>query len=556
MWGNRTRTLLLAMLLLAAAAGCERNSPALPPADDADLRPVPEQRQDPFHRYDPPVEATTVRAIDQNINFAEGDTLEDNIWTRIFEDEYGIRIRNVWTVNALQYDQKLNISIAAGELPDFARVNKETMQLLHETGQLADLTEIIATQASPYLARLLQQDQGVSLRAATYDGKVWGLPSMMVNGGVSTSEMLWIRTDWLEKLELPEPRTIDDVIRIASAFAHDDPDGNGLDDTIGLGVNNELFMYHGSLKGFFNGFGAYPEIWLERDDGTLVYGSIQEEMRVALLKLSEMYAAGLLDAEFPLSPWTKVAEEIADGRLGMAYGTVSDGGVIQRESVRSDPDAAWRAYPIVSLSGEAVHPQLQDAASNFYVVRKDSPHPELVVKLANIYLRHYYEMDYRPDPNPFISGPHGIDPGKYPAVLVHPLDVNLQAFREVQEALRTGNGDELGFPSRVHYGRLKDYEAGNREMWFSTAVFGAAGSYAVIDQYDQAQLGRYDAYQGAATATMAEKLAALKRMQDDTFIQIIMGEKPIEEFDRFVSDWKRLGGDKITQEVNDRNVTT
>lgn len=506
---------------------------------------------DPLYKYDPPITVTTVRATDQGQRFIEGESLDQNIWTRIFDDQYGIRVKNVWTVDALQYDQKLNINIASGELPDFFMVNKEEMKRLYQSGQLEDLTEVLNTYGSPYLKQLLQQDQGVSLGAATFEGRLAGIPKMMVNGGVSTAEMLWVRMDWLEKLSLPEPKTIEDVVTIARAFAFEDPDGNGIDDTSGLGVNNELFMYHGSLKGFFNGYEAYPEIWIPDEKGDLVYGSIQQEMKQALSRLAALYQEGLLDEEFAVVPWTKLAQEIADGKLGLTYGTVSDGGYIQRDHVRNEPSADWRAFPIVSVDGSQVQPQLMDAASNFYVVRKGAAHPEAVVKLANIYLRHYYELDYGAESNPFVSAPDGVYPGRYPPVTIDPLDVNLKSYLEVQEALEVGDGSWLGFPASVHYDRLMKYAAGDQEMWFSTAVFGPEGSYGVIHEYDQAGVGIYNVFQGAATPTMAEKLSALLRMQDETFTMIIMGEVPVEEFDRFVEDWRRLGGDQITREVNE-----
>ena len=540
------------LLICLLAGGDVQSSVRMPlplPAGDSERAAV--LLVDPKYKYGPPIEVTTVRALDRNFLFNEGDSIDGNIWTRIFESSYGIRVKNIWKADALQFDRKLDISIAAGDLPDYFLVNNEQLKRLYEAGQLAELSDLLETYGSPYLKRLLRQDGGVSLGAASFDGKLVGIPRMMVNGGVSTAEVLWVRMDWLEKLGLAEPRTIDDVAAIAGAFAGQDPDGNGMADTIGLGVNNELFLYHGSLKGFFNGFGAYPGIWLPSESGRLEYGSIQPEARQALARLADMYGQGMLDKEFAVKRWTELAEAIVAGRVGLSYGSVSDGGSLLWESMRLDPEARWKSIPIVSVSGKPADPQLLDPASNFYVVRKDSAHPEVAVKLANIYLWHYYEKDYGEEPNPFITTPSGIYPGKYPPVTIDPLHINLVAYRELQEALRMGDGRQLGFPANVHYNRLRRYANGDQEMGFANAIFGSAGSFRVIDGYDLSGLGRYDAFQGAATPTMVEKLAALERMQDETFTRIIMGEIPLSEFDRFVGDWLHLGGEQITKEVNE-----
>ncbi len=546
---KRTMVAALALLLLLSACiGGERRDGS---GDTGEERTEGLPASDPLYRYDPPIEVSTVRSVDQGFKFAEGESLDYNIWTRIFEEQYGIRVINEWVVDTLQYERKLSISIASGGLPDFFLASKEEMKRLHEAGQLEDLSGLLPEYGSPFLKELLRQDDGASLRAATFDGKLVGLPKMMVNGGVSTAEMLWVRTDWLRKLGLPEPRTIDDVAAIAESFARDDPDGNGLNDTGGLGVNKDLFMYHGSLKGFFNGYGAYPEIWIEGAGGRLVYGSIQPEMKTALARLRELYAAGAIDPEFAVKPWTKLMEEIASGKLGLAYGSVSDGGYIHKVNVDNDPNADWKPYPLASNAGVPAKPQLLNAADSFYVVKKGARHPEAMIKLANIYLHHFYEINYAPEPNPFVSGANGIFPGRYQPVTIDPLTVNLEAYRQVQAALRSGDGANLGFPASLHYDRLTQYYAGNREMWFSAAVFGPEGSYSVIDAYDKAGGGRFDAFQGAATPTMVERLAPLRRLQDETFTRIIMGEGPLEEFDRYVEEWRRFGGDRMTEEANE-----
>lgn len=506
----------------------------------------------PLGKYDPPIEVTTVRAVNQGFKYDEGKSIDNNIWTDIFKEQYGINVKNLWVVDESQYRQKLNISIASGDIPDFMIVNKEELLRLSEEGQLEDLTQLLEQYGSDYLKELLDQDNGTAMNAATYEGQLLGIPQMQVNGGVSTSEMIYVRADWLENLNLTEPKTIDDVIKIAEAFAKNDPDLDGKNDTYGLGLNKDLFLAHGTVKGFFNGFQAYPDIWLKDGSGKLVYGSIQPEMRTALDKLSQLYKDGIIDREFTVKDWNKIAEDVAADRLGLAYGNVSDGGFIHKMNKENNPDAEWKVYPIVSVDGSAVNPQLGDTANNFFVVKKGAKHPEAMIQLANIYLEHYYLTSYAPDPNPFISNANGVFPGKYHPVLIDPLNVNLDAFRQVQDALAKKDGSQLGFPANVHYDRLTKYAAGDKAMWFSTIVFGGEGSYSVIDYYDKNKLGLYNAFQGAATPTMSEKMASLKKFQDETFTKIIMGESPISEFDKFVEEWKKLGGDQITAEVNER----
>ncbi len=60
------------------------------------------------------------------------------------------------------------------------------------------------------------------------DGKYYGVPTS------AHTYALFIRQDWLNKLNLKAPGNWDELKKVAQAFTHDDPDGNGKNDTYGF----------------------------------------------------------------------------------------------------------------------------------------------------------------------------------------------------------------------------------------------------------------------------------------------------------------------------------
>ncbi|MNF17617.1 hypothetical protein D3C80_2212220 [compost metagenome] len=50
---------------------------------------------------------------------------------------------------------------------------------------------------------------------------------------------------------------------------------------------------------------------------------------------------------------------------------------------------------------------------------------------------------------------------------------------------------------------------------------------------------------------MTAKKSTLDKMKLEVFTKIIMGQSDVSEFDKFVADWKKFGGDSITAEVNE-----
>ena len=49
---------------------------------------------------------------------------------------------------------------------------------------------------------------------------------------------------------------------------------------------------------------------------------------------------------------------------------------------------------------------------------------------------------------------------------------------------------------------------------------------------------------------MGEKQAYLDKLEEETFVKIIMGTESIDAFDTFVDNWYANGGTEITEEVN------
>ena len=77
-----------------------------------------------------------------------------------------------------------------------------------------------------------------------------------INGPNTTG--LIVRADWLEKLDIDIPETIDRFYEMLKAFKEQDPDGNGQDDTFGyIGRDTTLF------EDVFGAFGIQPTFWME-----------------------------------------------------------------------------------------------------------------------------------------------------------------------------------------------------------------------------------------------------------------------------------------------------
>ena len=491
-------------------------------------------------------EVTAVRPIPDDLKFSEGDSLENNIWTRQYESDLGIKLKYKWMTPVAQYEQKLNISIASGDIPDIFQVNSVQLKQLVEDDQLADLTGIYEKNASEYTKNVLNQD-GNALLSATFDGKLLAIPKM--GSGLGQTNVLWVRTDWLKKLNLQEPKTMDDVIKIAQAFTENDPDGNNKKDTYGFGINKDLWGMFASLEGFFNGYGAYPNTWIEDGSGNLVNGNIMPEMKTALASLKDMFSKGYIDPEFGVKDSFKVSANVGEGKIGMLYGLFWNMGWLS-DAKKANPDMTWKPFGIVGTKEGGALAQVPFPVSTYYVVNKKAANPEAIIEMLNLQLEKCFGETAEP-------GKYNVDQAgnpifEYPLIYSEPPMKNVDAQVKVSKALESKDTSALNAEEKGYYDQIQAYRGGDLSGWPTEMMYGPEGSLAVINGYATNKKVYDNRYFGPPTSTMTQKDATLSQIQLQTFTDIIMNGD-INQFEKYVADWKSLGGDAITAEVNKWN---
>lgn len=540
---NRMALAALAGLLVLSACG-KSDEKAQQPAASSGATTAPEL--DITGKYDPPVTITAWRFTESTYQYENGDTIDNNIYTRMYNDEMGIKLQYKWTVPLEQFDQKLSVSIASGDTADIMWLKNKQLTDLAENDMLYDLTDLFEKYASPVAKSVLQQDMK-SFNTAKIGGRLMAIPQTA--SAVDGLPILYVRTDWLTKLGLSEPKTMQDVLTIAQAFTQKDPDENGKSDTFGLALTKTFLTdSHFGTSGYFAGYHAYPGKWVKDDSGNLVYGSTQPQVKEGLLQLQELYKQGILDKEFGIKDRAKVTESVVGGKVGMFFGSMSAPLSIIQKNIDNDPNAEWKAIPLVSIDSKKAVPMGKMPVTIYYGVSKDSKNPEAIIKLLNSVMDGYDpDKPARPE---FSHNENNVPVWMYGLLLPQPANKNLIAHQNVVSALSTKDTSKLNSEEEGYYDKVVDFRSGNKANWGTERVFGSPSSFDVIEQYVNEDNYILDAFYSSPTPTMVEKNATLLKMEEEVFTKILMGES-IDSFDKFVEDWKKLGGDQITKEVNE-----
>ena len=502
------------------------------------------------------VTLTTARSIGDRLQTyidKKSDVLTDNIWFNTYREELGADVQYEWTVPDGQYDEKLNAQIAANDLPDFFQVNASQLKQLVDYGMAMDLSEIFYEYASDFTMEMMEFDQFKGIEQATFDGRLYAIP--LCSSTRDGASFWWIRKDWLDKLELEIPTTLDELVKVMYAFVNDDPDGNGVADTYSMAMTKDLFGANG-MEALAEGLDAYTDGWVERD-GEIQYGSIQPEMKQTLEVLRKLYADGVIDREFIVKDYSKVSEDVVAGKIGLVSGGHWQAFDFINRSYQANNDAELAAISIVSDDGSVPKTMMDRSAVKFYVINPDCQHPEKVVGMYNLFYK--YDVAVSPDYNPDYHGRLDAEPEseitqwyQWAAVFAgYPIQ-NLYIHIGVEKHY-AGDDSEMsnGWVSD-NVNSIDKYLAGDN-TYYSSYIWSGPGDYSAegrIHFYDENDMFIANAYTGADTDSMTMYNATLDQLRLEMFTKIITGEDELDAFDTYVEQWKALGGDMITAEVN------
>ncbi len=258
--------------------------------------------------------AVTFMAIDFNSGASNTGEYADQVMEAL-ETHTGIDVDIQW-VQSDVLEEKATLAMQdPSSMPMIMTWNGSvtgTVVTAAKQGAFVDLTEYLKD--SEKYPNLSQQNASVA-QSLTVDGKQIGIYRARVLGRYGLS----YRQDWADNLGLEAPKTIDDVYNMLHAFTYDDPDGNGVDDTIGL----EMTSYTGPFDIMQTWFGC-GNGWAEID-GQLVPVWQQSEYLDALNWFKKLYDEGLMPSDWASRTTDTWSDGCKNGENGV-YIDVLDGG--------------------------------------------------------------------------------------------------------------------------------------------------------------------------------------------------------------------------------------
>lgn len=518
---RRSLSLLLAAVLLLVTVGCgsgngnkeaSKQSDA-PPAStaaspsspsSASASPSPEEKG-------PPEELSIYMESDD-----PGESMD--VWSVHYVEELLNLKLNITLLPKGDGDKALNVKLASGERPDIIQFSSNDTEInLEQAGMLEPLTPYFEQYPDLYNSR--PPVQWNSIKNA--DGHAYVLPI--------TSDpwqfALVYRKDWLDKLGMKVPATLDEYMEVARAMTHKDPDGNGKNDTYAFAGRSDRLSF---FEYIFGAYGVFVgEVMLK--DGKLVDGATQPGTKEALKFIHQMYEEGLIDPEFVTDNNSRWKDKFAKGTYGAATGKIwvmNELDSYNKQFKKANPDGSWVLG--VPLQGpEGIEPLGYRTGGSYRgplrtAILSTSEHKEAALKLLNWLAS--------PEGNTFYWA--GLKDEHYQ------LDEN----GIIRSKLSSEEQAKIGIKAL----KLAQYDIENLEV---TKEYKEIHEYVVANAWYSPVSGMIP------NKTYATTQADLGDFVDETFFKMIIGQIPIEGgWEDFLAEMKKKKNDERMEDLNAQYV--
>ncbi len=445
----------------------------------------------------------------------------------------GISIK--WDVvpNA-EYAQIMQMRLGSGkDLPDVISIvgtaDGSHLVKYAEEGVLLPLNDLIDKYA-PNLKKMLEDHPEYKKAITLPNGDIVAL------GNLTASKLYTrdpsIRKDWLDKLQLGEVHTPDELMNAIRAFVNNDPNGNGQKDEFGImGGGLHDYKQLGSMFGMSLVSGSG---WSVRD-GKVTYEYILPEYKQFLEWMHQAYSEGLIPKDFQTADGNVMTERVSTDRLGFRARNLitsfAEWNNPENTVQKNTPGAVW--MPINFTNPEAVYPMDPIALVwRTYGITKNAKDPVAIIRLLDYIMAGEGKLDMI----------YGIEGKTYNMVNDKPVYVD-----NLTEVLGpdTFMGQDYA-PAIVTDQRMASVfelpylnsDASLKEWSIKSAQEIAAKAHVPFQP-------------PIPTAEDALKISNLysdlDTYRDEMFVKFITGEAKLSDYDKYVQEMKSIGADQIAE---------
>lgn len=465
--------------------------------------------------------------MDVSVAVMTGFTAADSRVQKELEEKYNVKFKLVVLPGWTDGQSQISLLMASNDMPNI--MWWWTMDTEYNKWVQAGLLDDVSAYMDKYTVirdYYNKMDPKTLFYASEADGSIYRIPGDVAE---PSCENLWIRQDWLDNLNLKTPTTIEELNEVLRAFTEDDPDGNGQNDTYGLGGDGYDF------RSFWPWIQSYDQTHYERfcvdDNGVVTYGPANEGTKNWVSDVADLYAKGYITPN--ITQDTDRDEQMANGGFGVTYSWCAwnnPDAAPMMSFYASNPDAKW--VPIDMVKGSNGNPQDDpgtSAAWAYFAITNTASDPE----------RLYATWDDMCDSDNYIARRFGIEGTDYE------YDENGQYVAIVGPDSEENTSKNIGLKLFDNLMNRKD-ECNISNTPETAALFNKSGENS---RYAAAHLVEWK--DPASFESWTECRADIEAEKDQYLWGVIAGQESIDDWDNYVATLNSLGLEDVLAEANE-----
>lgn len=269
-------------------------------------------------------EPTTITWLHQSFTVTGLDNWYDALWVQELEERLNVKFEFISVNPADNYDNVVNLIIASGEYPDIISWDWSDysggIEAAIEDGLVTTFSVDEMTEKVPNYMNIITGNDAIERAMLLNDGTI----ATFCHVEESTERQAYsgyaIRKDWLDRVGLEVPTTIDELHTALLAFKEQDANGNG-------DPNDELPMSDRStlnlIRELASAWGlVYNTMMLDPTTGEVTYWTEVNDgqnFKDFVSTLSQWYAEGLIDPEFTTNTQTEINSKVTSDIQGFYH---------------------------------------------------------------------------------------------------------------------------------------------------------------------------------------------------------------------------------------------
>lgn len=444
--------------------------------------------------------------------------LGDTPFAKKLEEETGVKIEYVHPTGDTK--EQFQLLLAADDLPDLVTYSWNNYpggpQAAIDDGYIYSLNEIIDKYA-PALKKFLAENEDIDKQIKDDNGNYYAFPFGMQKGLCQVAFGPTLRKDWLEKVNMEVPETLEEWEAVLTAFKNQ------------CGATAPLTGTWSEILNLSTGCDTWGGWYI--DGGKVKYGFAEDNFKDFLGILNDWYKKGLIDSDIAVNESINVKNNVLTGKSGALF-TWAGSGLGQlltdAETSNTSLDLTGAKFPSSQKGKDPEYSYLSNFVNMGFgvAISKNCKNPELAARF----------LDYG-----FTEAGHklfnfGIEGESYNMVEGRPtytdlilknpdgLSINAAMGQYIRASYNGPFIQDTGYIEQ-YYQRPQQKEA--QKLWGESNM----KEHLMPTIYISSDVSDKD----------ADIMTNVATYRDEMILKFITGEEPISSFDKYVNQLNAYG---------------